>query len=76
MLIVIYVHFQPTCNKNWHTKAKILARILVSPLEHQMSWSDTNDEVVDHYYSLAYASKQGKWHSYAPDTKHHEWCRG
>ena len=32
-----------------HTHAKIL----VGPLELQVSWGDSNGEVVDHWYNLA-----------------------
>jgi hypothetical protein len=41
-----------------HTHAKLL----VSALERQVSWGDTNDEVVDHFCNPTYASKWGKWH--------------
>jgi hypothetical protein len=33
------------------------AKISVSALEHQVSWDDTNGEVVGHYYNLTYSSK-------------------
>ena len=33
------------------------ATILVSAFEHQVSWGDTNGEVVDHECYLTYASK-------------------
>lgn len=49
--------------------------ILVRALECQVSLFSTNDEVVDHWRNLAYASKKGKWHIYACDTKyHHKQC--
>ena len=31
--------------------------MLVSALERQVSWGDTNDEVVDHQFNLGYATK-------------------
>ena len=33
------------------------AKILVSAVERQVSWGDTNGEVVDHFCNLGYASK-------------------
>jgi hypothetical protein len=58
-------HRHPPHNNVEHTRAKIL----VSTLECQVSWRDTNDEVVDHDCNLSYTSKQGKWHYYACATK-------
>jgi hypothetical protein len=39
---------------------------------HQVSWGDTNGEVVGHKCNFTYASgKKGKCHYNACDTKHH-----
>jgi hypothetical protein len=36
------------------------AKISISTLEHQVSWCDSNGEVVDYYCNLTYASKLGE----------------
>ena len=62
-----------------HTPQHILfghahAMVLISRLERQALWGDTDDEVVHQYCNLAYASKEGKGQYYACDIKYNKWC--
>ena len=56
-----------------HTPRNIVERTRVSALERQVSWGDTNGEVVDRRCNLANASQIG-YHAWR-GTKYHKWCR-